>query len=393
MKTAIVLFGSYSNTYKLNEYPTDSDFYMSTFEPVPTDEYITRSLINSVYTPKERNHHLADSASFLRKDMVDNVFPHEKYSEYDIIIVSWFGDIITNIPTIPGKYITPMFVFSNRFPFSGFSVLNAITVVSGKAVRINGSPTLHMCDMDIQSRQSVFDAMYKGRVLDYTKDIPKFSDEYKATFLIPSVVRVTNNPLFCSQNRSVFTPEERFNQLLEQVKSVNKHGCIPIVLEGSELTLIELSQLSEYAYVVLFKHDKHGDLYANTHRNKSIYEVYVVEKLLSKITTGWVFKFGGRYKLTDLFDLSSFLKDKPVMTTVYGQFTYTNQLIAESILYSLPMDNVDMWKKSFKNMMADMLKNDTSIENMMVKYITEFHNVTTLGIIGRDGVMGMDKCL
>jgi len=224
----------------------------------------------------------------------------------------------------------------------------------------------------------------------YTLDTFRM-EKCDTVMLVPSVIRTTTADVDGQLYRSVFTPEERFHQTLLQLQDIQALPEQPraIVLEGSLPGFSQLDALSNYSLVVLTSLDTKGDLYANRHSNKSINEVYVIHRILPRVKSDWILKFGGRYRLLPTFNLSQFLQDAPVCKRLNVSQGYTEESIINTVLYSFPRKHLMKMFLSYQFMEYKLLENRVAVENVLgecfEKHFDKIHYVKTLHLYGKDG--------
>lgn len=410
MKIAIGLYGKYNNLYKkiFKKNNQETDFFAFTLTQQQESIYKNFKASNYLQSPlcdilprintehqKLKRVLLYDYCCKKLVEMMD-IYSLETEKYYDIKIFTNFKTLLISFPSEPGIYYTPYYSFTSiHFP----NPLKSIEIISNTHVRINGSKAVSIQNLDLIQRKYIFDTLFDGKVNDFFN----FNqvNNIDIAFIIPSVINTSNNSFDYISYRSVFSHKERLEQTLQQIQSIqsiNMDNKINIFLaEGSILDLDEMSLLSKNANIILFSKQMEGYRYANIHKNKSIFEVYVLKNILCKITAKWYFKFGGRYSLLiNQFNLTHFLKDKPVMKIINEQFTFSNQPIIECILYSFP----NTYKSSFEELYSILIKelNDTngsSVETCLLKHIMiynlEIINTMFLGVIGKDAIEAFDN--
>jgi hypothetical protein len=394
MKIAIALYGDYSEWWKKNDYfkekTDDIYFFGFTFSHVSDTSVFTNH--KYIESPIEKiiprvNRDYQRLSRVLTYDYCCQQLAEMIDSTFDILIFTTFKSILVQgIPSTKGIYYTPYYSFTNI----EFTIpLECIEIVSSTCVRYNGGIIKRISDLSLQDRYLLFQKLFPDKVYDFTEDF-----EYKSNgvMLIPSVINISVNPFDYSAYRSVFTPLERLDQTIEQIKSINEQGLNSILLEGSELDLFQLDRLAvENTTIVLFCKDQHGYIYANEHPNKSIYEIYVMGKMLKTISCNWFFKFGGRYKIASFFDLSQFTRDKPVYKIIPGEYALGGQTIIECILYSFPYSRLKEFQDIYDTIMINVQTTSEGIETLLYKNSTDFYRVHDLGIMGMDAIEGFER--
>jgi hypothetical protein len=241
----------------------------------------------------------------------------------------------------------------------------------------------------------------RKQVLGYFKNVYDYSDcpiinKCQAIFFIPNIIHIEKNDTL----RNVFSSEERFNQLLCQVKSIQdniKDIYVKIyILELSQPSLRHLLILQNIGVdgVILFNKDPQALSYAHdANKNKS--EVYLIQKMIEKIDKenffGHIVKFGGRYVLNKHFNKELFFQDKPVFRVIPK--LYDNTSVAESILYSIPYDYIDKYYKILIKM-ENVLNNVwTDVEHLLYEELkNEIIDIKTLGVSGHYALGQYNQC-
>jgi dTDP-4-dehydrorhamnose reductase len=161
----------------------------------------------------------------------------------------------------------------------------------------------------------------------------------KDVFLITSVIQTGSNAWSYTHIRSVFTPQERFEQTLKTISSIRA------LKDGSRIIVCECSPLDEIMEQIL---REKSDIYLNCYHNAEIQEAcihtnkkgygellqtkYVLQYLdKNHIIFKRMFKISGRYWLTSTFDKSRF------STTDYTfNEILPNSSCHPTVLYSVP---------------------------------------------------------
>lgn len=390
MKTAIILYGEYSNIYTKNEDYKHADLYIIPYKDmpfeIPSNIYNVQNIIPLDAFHGIHNVHEGNKFNYIRKKLIEISLDLVTDKNYDIIVTASFQTIITKFPREPGIYHASP-VVKNSLPY--------FEVISDKCVRFDNTPKFFV-DLSLEKRKLVLSHLYRGKVSDFAYFTPPEKNKY--IFMIPSCIRVSENPFnyHTFNRRSSFTATERFLQTERQIESIKNtlgKDSTTIILEGSNLTFSEMDRLSKYSQIVLFTHDERGGYHSNKNPNKSVYEIYVFGKILPLIEFDWVFKFGGRYHFRNDFDIGKYEKEKPVYKVVPGSFTFTGTPIIECVLYSFPYSYKEKYSRMYLEMLKEFNKNkDIGVENLLMKHTrNDYFKIDTLGLLGRDGVYTYDK--
>jgi hypothetical protein len=307
---------------------------------------------------------------------------------FDCKLFTGYNTIPLYLPTTPGIYYTPYYSFAYvEFPHT----LPCIEIVSGTHVRINGGRIQNIHTSSLEDRKLIFDTLYGGRVQDVQHI--HIAKDHDIVFFIPSVINVSNNVFDYTSCRSIFSPEERLEQTVSQLQSITDPSSI-FLLEGSDLDLYQCYRLTSTsrAHIILFSKDEQGNHYANSHINKSIYELYVMRYMTSLVHATWYFKFGGRYRMIDhVFIIQSFLQSKPVCKIIEDIYTYGNKTIVECILYSFPFSYREKYIDMYTQMMSRAQDTHEGIEALLYELLEDdFERIYNLGVMGKDAIEGFD---
>ena len=165
----------------------------------------------------------------------------------------------------------------------------------------------------------------------------------KDIFLISSVIQTGSNAWSYTHVRSVFTPQERFEQTLRTISSIRA------LKDDSRIIVCECSPLDETMEQRL---REKSDIYLNCYHNTEIQEAcirtnkkgygellqtkYVLEYINTHhITFKRMFKISGRYWLTSVFDKSRFSTTEYTFNEILP-----NSSCHPTVLYSIPYQYV-----------------------------------------------------
>jgi len=291
-----------------------------------------------------------------------------------------------------------------RFDTVYINASDRFHVISDDAVLFDMHPEV-LADMDMTKRGKVLRTLFGDKVQDYANLVHQPAHEI--VFFIPSVVRVSRTNLlnyYTFNRRTIFSDRERYEQTLEQVKSLKSMArekgvdAKIYLLEGSSLTFSEMAELSEYCDIVLFNRDRIGDYHANKNKNKALYELYVVDKMLELVQRfSWCFKAGGRYSVPKGFNLAQYLAPEIAMKIIPAELSFSGKPIAECVIYSVPRSVAGVYQQFLQDMMK-LLTYDPSIaiENVFhdeLLKVTTIKRLKTCDVLGSDGIYGCHKVL
>ena len=166
---------------------------------------------------------------------------------------------------------------------------------------------------------------------------------------IPSVINVCE-----CLNRSLISNNDRYNQTLEQLKTIKKYipNSTTILQETSYLQtkqILELSKLCDY--IILYNNDN-SHYYTHQYiKNKGLGELYVlldISRVIRNKNFKYFFKFGGRYKLSDNFTINKFIIPYPTFSCIKGKgrlgiLTYSNLYSIPKKYYNLYIEHINVW--------------------------------------------------
>lgn len=191
----------------------------------------------------------------------------------------------------------------------------------------------------------------------------------KNLVLITSVIHTSSKPLSYSAIRSVYTPQERFIQTKETIRTVREK--IPeskiLLVECSYLTAEEEAYFRSHCDYFVNVIDKPGMLEYTTGVSKSLGEGSMFIKAIEYIEQqGLVFdnffKITGRYFLNEHFKYEKFDNDKICFRyTVGGQS-------ANTCVFKFPFDKVSPFKQFFISVMDEM-KQCAQFEVLVLRFI------------------------
>lgn len=200
--------------------------------------------------------------------------------------------------------------------------------------------------------------------------------------IINNCLKPPSTPFSYINTRSVFTESERFQQLLNTIKSIKKY--VPtsdiVVCDSSSLDREQMNEICKNANLILFNTDsqvvaKRDGLY------KGQNELIMIKRILDSSLINnydYILKLSGRYEITEKFDINNLNQDK------YYLKSFDNVRMS-TVLYGAP-------KKLFSHYSQAINKNinaTDSIEYALYPYLKEFKLDTEyLGVKGYVSVSG-----
>jgi len=247
-------------------------------------------------------------------------------------------------------------------------------------------------NMTVENRRIIhkylFNNVYDYRYLDYKG--MNITPETKV-FLIPSVINT---------KRSLYSPQERYLQTLEQIRSIKKYEskAFIILLEMSDLNIEHLYELSQYTDIIcLFWKDDIGKKLAFSHPNKNLTEVYVIKEILNDLIKYYTFshlvKFGGRYKLTERYNDRIYSSNIGVKVNP-ANTTYNNVTVVESILYTVPFSQIGIYLIMLNKMLEIMSMNLSEDNERLLYTLIKINSLpyTNLPLLGIQGFGAAETC-
>lgn len=419
-KIAIGIAGEYSDVFLRNSLLFKTtingpvlregiDLFVFSFSEIP--KVFQNFCVKSIYNPEnpyitipQYNKVLISNKNFVLhhfsyQQCLGYICENEENSHttYDHIYFTTFRNIILDLepPQTPANRIEKI-VYSQTLEMMYPSYFDSIEVLSAKIVNWNGL-SCEIYSLPPEIRSFFFSIFFNNQVIEYKDFQQNYTKQFDLTFIVPSVVSTSDKDLDCAEYRSIFTVSERLQQTIRQLTSIQKQiDCSllktnVVVCEGSQLDLYQLIKLSSTtAQIVLFATDTLGFLYANEHPNKSIYEVYVMKNMISKINSKWYFKFGARYYLSQFFNIQNMLKSRPVFKKIDGPYTFTKEPLCQAVIYSFPYS----YRSFFDHMYISMLDTLTSkmefiaIENELYRHLCDedIHWASYFGVVGYDAL-------
>ncbi len=211
--------------------------------------------------------------------------------------------------------------------------------------------------------------------------------------LITSVICTTNIPLSYTNNRSVYSHEERFEQTKKTIESIKEK------IPNSKIFIVECSELNvqQHDYLIQ-KCDYFLNLYTNElirdctrSASKSLGEgtmtlvalKYIID---NNIAFDSLIKISGRYWLSNKFDYMNFNNNDIII-----KYIENNKDNVFTALYKLPKSSVTNYKTFLEGRLNDM-KNCIGYEILFGIFIkTETKLIKNIDPIGLEGYVSVAK--
>jgi len=227
-------------------------------------------------------------------------------------------------------------------------------------------------------------------------DLAKTLGAYRAfvakdIFLITSVINTGSAAWSYTSIRSVFTPQERFEQTLKTIESIRA------LQDGSRIILSECSDLEPTMATIL--KDK-VDFYINCYKNTEIQAACIqsnkkgygellqtrdaLEYLQAhNILFKRLFKISGRYWLTNAFDKSRFS-----MTDYAFNSILPNSTCHPTVLYSVPSSVIEHYKTVLKECDSVYKEHVVGYETLLPPLCIPKISIDGIGVAGLVAVDG-----
>ena len=195
--------------------------------------------------------------------------------------------------------------------------------------------------------------------------------------IITSVINISKNPLSYTNTRSVFSPEERYEQTLKTISSVREK--IPdskiLLVESTEINKEMSSTIKELVDYFIIVNDKSHVINGPF---KGAAETTQILESLRKIdfsTYQNIFKISGRYWLNDKFDYSKFENEKNI-------FQKRSDTLA-TVFYKISDKDLYLSTLEYCSTNPNMLE-----LNFYERYCYNYNNIEILGVEGFVSVDG-----
>ena len=280
--------------------------------------------------------------------------------------------------------------------------------------RISKNPKyfkINECDSLIENKQEIKKILYKS--LDYIilnnglnnnlieNYQIKFNDYYNNLFIkkkynivmISSKIIISNNSIQFTNNRSLYSVEERFNQTLETINSIKKY--IPdyyiILFDNSYLNNEMYLKLKQNVNIFInITDNKKINYCTNKHKNKGIGEIIGIKymlKYVDEIRFKNLFKISGRYVINEKFDYEKLEGNNNV-------FKKNNDIDIENFYYTsfykISNKNYNKYKKCIDDILNENLKinNYEPLEVLLSRYLNyNFELIDNFGITERIAII------
>lgn len=202
--------------------------------------------------------------------------------------------------------------------------------------------------------------------------------------LISSVINITKKPLSYTTTRSVFSSEDRFDQTLKTIASLQ-------VIPNRYVVLIEGSKINSAIESILCESvDRFIEVYRNSswrikRRIKGYYKsiaegTLLIEGLKYFDITQYenIYKISGRYYLTSDFDINCWLGDDTIFWSDGYSYSTT--------FYKINRKDY----QQYLNTLAEASQNRAMIESIFKSHFPDVKIIEKVGVAGKVSVNGDD---
>jgi hypothetical protein len=212
-------------------------------------------------------------------------------------------------------------------------------------------------------------------------------------FLITSVINTGGLGWSYTSTRSVYTPQERFEQTLKTIESVRKYmpgDTVIVIAEGSKLAQSMIDTLTDSVDVFLDLSDIKEVQDACLNTDKKGYGEVVKTRLAfeyiqtQNIAFDRMFKISGRYFLTDRFVIQNF-SHSAFMFKMNADKTH-----GHTALYSVPWSLRDVFYAALLKTQERYSKGPISLENVLFLHCNPNKHIDVLGASGWVAVFSND---
>lgn len=196
--------------------------------------------------------------------------------------------------------------------------------------------------------------------------------------IISSVINISRNPLSYTPVRSVYTKEQRYEQTILTIKSLEK-------IKDKKILFIECSDITEYETNIINNVDFYKNIYKDDNiksiidgPHKGIGESLSILEGIKDINLSEydnIYKLSGRYWLNDNFNYSFWDNDD---TIFFADQKYNGNI--STVFYKINMKQYNQWINLLK-----YICNTTqviAIEQIFKENMTDYININNVGVMG-----------
>lgn len=211
-------------------------------------------------------------------------------------------------------------------------------------------------------------------------------------FVITSVIHTGNAPWSYISTRSIFSPDERFQQTLETIRSIRMYcpGAKILLVEASVLSLEQTSQFeSQCDYYVNVNSVLETRQYCLSSGKKGLGDAWLFLQGLefiqkSSLAPRAIFKISGRYRLNEAFQRSAISDELPT----FRQYSADGYV---TFCFSIPGSMLETSIEIMKNTVAMYCTHENPCLETFLP--AQFPEKKALAILGAEGTIAIDFSL
>jgi len=214
--------------------------------------------------------------------------------------------------------------------------------------------------------------------------------------MILSVINTVAKNLSYCPIRSVYKPEERYEQTLKTIESVKKY------IPNAHIVLIECSKLNQEMETGFINT---VNLYLNYSSDPSIQNAvdgihksyaegltilkFLESEEFKNLQVDNLFKLSGRYYLTDMFKLNEYSNTQ----NCFRRFSYQGSNVGRyfSVLYKIYKTSLEEYKNMFKTSIMETVNVNMDMEAFLCSHMKK--NIKLLDHLGFEGNIAVNGAL
>jgi hypothetical protein len=210
---------------------------------------------------------------------------------------------------------------------------------------------------------------------------------------------VVTSIIFIDRNKTVFSPQERYTQTLETIKSIREKvpNSLIIIVESSpsnspEITFpnVDVYKVSNPDYILQLPQSS-----GEAAMLLDFFESEKFKKIISENKIDYIHKLSGRYTLSGMFSLLNLHEDKPTFVKMYtGYADSKDGGECNTTLYNFPLKCLEFIKDRLRYTF-ECCKITSYMENIIMKDISdEYGNyINVIGVNGYVSRSGSYTCI
>ena len=245
----------------------------------------------------------------------------------------------------------------------------------------------------VDNKKIIYNEYYDKLFFNQINLIDKFAlsngidIEYKDVILITSKIIVSNNVLSYTNNRSIYTTDERFNQTIKTIESIKKYlpNAYIILFDNSKIDINKINILNSSVNLFINLIDNSElEYYTNEFPNKGYGELMQTKyalKYIKNLNIKQFFKISGRYLINNTFNYKDY---DNVFNIFKKNSSVTDRKYYYTSFYKISANNFNEYYNTI-NSLCEYIKNNRSYDKIdhevyLPKNISNFIKITNLGI-------------